>query len=40
MTQIAVTYHTAHGHTAQSARTIIEGIGPVPGTEAQLEARP
>ena len=39
MTQIAVTYHNAHGHTAQIARTIIEGIGPVPGTEAQLEAR-
>ena len=40
MRQIAVIYHSAHGHTAQIARTFIEGIGPVPGTEAQREARP
>lgn len=39
MTQIAVTYHSAHGHTAHIARMIIEGIGQVPGIEAQLEAR-
>ncbi len=36
MTQIAVIYHSAHGHTAHIARMIIEGIGQVPGIEAQL----
>lgn len=36
MTQIAVIYHSAQGHTAHIARMIVEGISQVPGIEAQL----
>lgn len=36
MTQLAIVYHSAHGHTEQIARHVLEGAQQVQGVEAHL----
>src|ERR1043166_6972253 len=36
MTQLAIVYHSAHGHTEHIARRVLEGAAQVDGVAAQL----